>query len=127
MVLCTSMQSVVHAQNENLFKDICELENSEGQTIDDRGEEDVFEFNLRENEFQNHFGVLINQPDSWLAREFINDRKFQEDILGLALRYKNKRDFTPPDHRTMNLWIHELTEDYPVCACIAPTFVNFLR
>ena len=68
LVLCTSMPSVVHAQNDNLFKDICELENGEGQTIDDRGEEDVFEFNLRENEFQNHFGVLINQPDSLVGQ-----------------------------------------------------------
>ena len=127
LALWTSMPAVLQSQNDNLFKDICELENGEGQTIDDRGEEDIFEFNLRENDYQNHFEALLNQPDSWLAREFINDVRFQEEITGLALRYKSKRDIKPPDHRTMNLWIHELTQDYPVCAAIAPIFARFLR
>ena len=127
LVLFTSMPAVVHSQNDNLFRDICELENGDGLTIDDRGEEDVFEFNLREDQYQNHFGALIHQPDSWLAKEFINDRKFQDDITGLALRYKNNRDFRPPDNRTMNFWIHELAEEYPVCACFAPVFRKFLR
>ena len=126
-MLCALVTAEVHTQNDNLFKEICALENGDGQTIDDRGEEDIFEFNLRENQYQSHFGALINHPDSWLAKEFINDPKFQDDITGLALRYKNNRDFRPPDNRTMNFWIHELTEDYPVCACFAPVFRKFLK
>jgi hypothetical protein len=106
IISCSSTKLVkeVDSKNDNIFVELCSLENSKGLTIDNYFKNNEFD----ENE------VITN---------FFSDESYMGSVKELMMTFKSNSD-ADNSREKMNEMIESASVDYPRCISIFPMFMS---
>lgn len=103
---CSSTKLVkeVDRKNDNMFVELCSLENSNGLTIDEYFKNTEFDENK-------------------VVTDFFSDEKYMNSVKELMMTFKNNSD-AENSREKINGMIESASVDYPRCISIFPMFVS---
>ena len=95
----------------NLFVEMCSCKNAEGYTIDSYGQTMLKEKNQSLEEYLPKIPSMMNDRESWIFKEFINDETYLTNMGSLSSPDISEEEMAA----NMNKNAEEARKKFPIC------------